>query len=500
MKSDTGLHFLSIFMVIALTIGGVLGCTGGDGGENRSEEILCEIDADCVDGNICTEDSCSANTGNCVNTPMPGENCGAGDICNGIPTCDAAGVCVTTPVDCDDGNLCTEDSCDPDTGTCGNGPVVCGQNDNVCTVAVCSLATGECIEDPQSGNACLKTCFEPGVCADGTCELGPPVDCGDGDQCTFDSCDPDSGACVNTISWGTICDISDPGNCNPQGECNQEGMCVQRGYCYDISGDIIVSAPTNFDDDIWFATTADMIVANVPISTVAGANIYVNIGGSFNMPTVVAALDCAGSIDINAGGDALIAGPISSAGDIVFHVGSDVTLASTSSFTSVQGRIDIKVNNDFTMPGKIFSEGNLTLIAGGDVTMEYTTAFRSSNGGISIEAGNNFTKPITVPLAAFGIIRIDIGGTATIQGQANLDAERIEVYGNSADNGFNLQPDDTTPIDVFGGSGSDTLNYEGSGCVTLSTATSGVIHSATGFADMTFQDIGVVNLTSVDCP
>src|SRR4029077_21044480 len=43
-------------------------------------------------------------------------SCGDGNICNGVETC-RAGVCTAgTPLDCDDGDPCTVDSCAPASG------------------------------------------------------------------------------------------------------------------------------------------------------------------------------------------------------------------------------------------------------------------------------------------------------------------------------------------------------------------------------------------------
>ena len=107
----------------------------------------------CDDSNACTDESCDAGTGNCINNldcSLPGCDstvdprcdlcngvvCTDGDACNGLETCDPnTGLCVAgTPPDCDDFNICTEDSCNPatgcvntvippETGTCPRGDV-----------------------------------------------------------------------------------------------------------------------------------------------------------------------------------------------------------------------------------------------------------------------------------------------------------------------------------------------------------------------------------------
>jgi hypothetical protein len=136
----------------------------------------CETDEDCEDFNPCTIDTCDPGIG-CVfdgtgvTDPCDDNNaCTENDVCQG----DAAGTCAGTGIDCDDGNPCTADLCDPATG-CDN--------------------DGTGITDPCDDN---DACTENDVCqgdAAGTCS-GPPVDCDDNDPCTEDSCNPVIG-CVH---------------------------------------------------------------------------------------------------------------------------------------------------------------------------------------------------------------------------------------------------------------------------------------------------------------
>ena len=73
----------------------------------------------CEDGNQCTADSCDPTVG-CVSAPdatTEGTECAAEGACAAAGVCHDA-VCVPTgpSVDCDDGDPCTEDSCDDDNG------------------------------------------------------------------------------------------------------------------------------------------------------------------------------------------------------------------------------------------------------------------------------------------------------------------------------------------------------------------------------------------------
>jgi cysteine-rich repeat protein len=78
------------------------------------------IDAgeDCDDGNFIDGDCCSS-TCQFESAGMP---CPDATLCNGAETCDGAGDCLPgTPLDCDDGRLCTADSCNPVTGCVHDG-------------------------------------------------------------------------------------------------------------------------------------------------------------------------------------------------------------------------------------------------------------------------------------------------------------------------------------------------------------------------------------------
>ena len=74
---------------------------------------------ECDDGNTDANDCCS-NT--CQAQPL-GQLCSDANVCNGLETCDGAGHCAAgTPLDCADGDLCTQDACDPLGGCQSNAP------------------------------------------------------------------------------------------------------------------------------------------------------------------------------------------------------------------------------------------------------------------------------------------------------------------------------------------------------------------------------------------
>ena len=205
-------------------------CLGELGCKHYPEGALCD------DQNECTEDSCDPATG-CVhdsstNGCEDGDACTTGDACSG-------GQCVPgAALDCDDGNLCTDDWCDPATGcvyddntngcddldactvgdvcadgNCiGPGTLVCDDG-NDCTDDWCDPATG-CVHDANTGGCDDdNACTTGDVCADGNCiGLGTLV-CDDGNDCTTDSCIPATGCSVAVLSDGATCGPEASGTC-----------------------------------------------------------------------------------------------------------------------------------------------------------------------------------------------------------------------------------------------------------------------------------------------
>jgi len=148
---------------------------------------------DCNDTNPCTDDACDSEDGcvytNNTNPCEDGNACTAGDVC-GDGACNPG-----TPVDPNDNNPCTDDSCDPDTGV-HNDP-----NTNPC----------------DDGNACTSG----DACGGGSCQPGGPLGCDDGNPCTDQACDPGTG-CVYTNNTAP-CDDGDPSTSN---DTCSGGICV----------------------------------------------------------------------------------------------------------------------------------------------------------------------------------------------------------------------------------------------------------------------------------
>jgi hypothetical protein len=156
-------------------------------------------DVSCDDNNPCTVDSCDPVQG-CMHTPMVCND--DGNVCNGMEVCEpTSGACVhSAPLVCNDTNLCTQDSCDASLG-CMYEPVDCLGDGDVCNgIEVCNPATGLC---------------------DGLA----PSPCDDFNNCTTDTCSPDSGC-----SYAYVVCADDSNICNGMEMCNPvDGSCTSMG-------------------------------------------------------------------------------------------------------------------------------------------------------------------------------------------------------------------------------------------------------------------------------
>ena len=152
----------------------------------------------CNDGNPCTDDSCDPAEG-CAhaNNAAP---CTDGDVCTTLDTCNE-GECTPGPLlDCDDGDACNGlETCDTATGCKAAAPLECNDNNPCNGIELC---------DPVDG-----------------CQGGDEVDCADGNVCTDDICDPMQG-CVHTALTGHECE---DGNACTELDICQDGLCVGSG-------------------------------------------------------------------------------------------------------------------------------------------------------------------------------------------------------------------------------------------------------------------------------
>jgi hypothetical protein len=192
----------------------------------------------CDDGNPCTEDSCDPIR------PIIGPL--------GDPTVFRLGACVNTPKDCSDENPCTEDRCNPTTGACVYVEKSCADK-NPCTIDSCDLATGKCIHTAKNcddGNACtidqcsVRTgncvytavvCNDSNACTIDWCDAtgckADAITCDDDNLCTTDSCDPLTGCKYVAVDCddGNACTID---SCNPALGCQHSDIsCDDKNPC-----------------------------------------------------------------------------------------------------------------------------------------------------------------------------------------------------------------------------------------------------------------------------
>ena len=172
----------------------------------------------CHDDNACTTDACTPGFGclhetvSCPDPDVPclvaacdlltgcaatagadGAPCDDGVSCTTEGACQGGG-CLGGPPACDDGDGCTEDTCDPVTGDCSYGDVECPASDEPCLVAVCQAPAGCALVAGGEGGGCddANPCTSDDVCQGGIC-VGGGNPCDDGDLCTVDICLDDGG-------------------------------------------------------------------------------------------------------------------------------------------------------------------------------------------------------------------------------------------------------------------------------------------------------------------
>jgi hypothetical protein len=224
--------------VLAGSVVALLGGAGADAASKRALGEICRKNGDCASG-----------------------LCGPKDR-YGRQSCACA-----TDADCNDGNACTSDHCDPTTHTCSHtfGCVTGVANASaVCTAKSCGFAcnsgfkecAGACIleGDCCTGADCTTdvadasaTCVAgicgfacnggfmectPGLCMEAECCTH--ADCDDGDGCTLDLCGPVSHTCLQTrirpFYSDTCVSCSVKSDCL-DGDCCGGRCCTDGGTC-----------------------------------------------------------------------------------------------------------------------------------------------------------------------------------------------------------------------------------------------------------------------------
>ncbi len=206
-------------------------CNGEDDdcdGET-DEEVTCDDGNPCTVGDACLGGQCIGQGKDCTTLSDP---------CNDGVCDQTTGECIPRPKDdntpCEDGDKCTlEDKCV--SGKCEPGPAPNCDDGNVCTDDWCEPDKG-CVHANNFASCDDKNaCTNLDHCQDGVCVGGGAVGCNDGNPCTDDQCDPASGCYFppNTANCtdGNKCTLDD--KCS-NGKCvsGQPVSCPGPGECY----------------------------------------------------------------------------------------------------------------------------------------------------------------------------------------------------------------------------------------------------------------------------
>lgn len=188
---------------------------------------LCDNpDLDCDDGNACTVDSCDPRFG-----------------------------CMSETISCDDSNECTADSCDSATG-CLNVERPCGDN-NECTTDSCDPASG-CVNEDNSAR-----CDDSSVCTTDSCDpasgcVNDTISCDDDNECTAESCDAVMGCDSTPVADGTSCNrglgmcaagVCEAVSCTSDAACDDSDACTQDSCNMATNECVNVDISDSCDDD-----------------------------------------------------------------------------------------------------------------------------------------------------------------------------------------------------------------------------------------------------------
>jgi len=234
------------------------GCTTEDacvGGACLGKPLACD------DGKPCTIDACDDKTQKCASVNYAdGTACDDGTVCSQNDAC-KAGVCQGVTINCDDGNPCTDDSCDVAKGCANAANTAKCEDGNKCTLGdtckdkACTAGTtfdkcddaNPCSDDfCDAGKGCghdnntagcddNNPCTTGDVCKSGGCVGGAAKVCDDGQACTDDSCDKLKGcvAANNTATCNdndacTVSDVCAAGKCagKPGPACDDKNPCT----------------------------------------------------------------------------------------------------------------------------------------------------------------------------------------------------------------------------------------------------------------------------------
>ncbi|MFH1108688.1 MAG: hypothetical protein V1790_05770, partial [Planctomycetota bacterium] len=202
--------------------------------------VTCDSDDDCNDNNVCTNDSCNCTIPNCggtcqhVNTTGPCDDglfCTTNDLCSGGVCQGGAATCKTcTPGGATTGKPCSVNAQCESPGTCTGAPSFCEETNDRCVEC---LSAADCNDGVgNTVDTCVKTCSG----GDNIGEVCTVIeDCpGPGGACESDFCENTPIDCNDNVAC-TV-DVSDPvdGHCTNTPDdafCNPTGSFCSSAVC-----------------------------------------------------------------------------------------------------------------------------------------------------------------------------------------------------------------------------------------------------------------------------
>lgn len=221
----------------------------GSLGSAESVTVTCASPTDCDDANICTDDSCDLNN-NCAHVANDANDPGDGLFCNGFEVCVAGATEIQggSVPDCDDLLTCTTDGCDETLQACTND----------LQAAFCLIA-GECHAEgaPRPGNEC-EACLST-MDAQAWSLVPPGASCGDPSDTECDGADTCDGL---GVCQQNVAPIDSPCGDGATTDCTVPDTCDGAGVC--LTND----APDgSMCDDALFCTLGDQCAAGVCVGT-----------------------------------------------------------------------------------------------------------------------------------------------------------------------------------------------------------------------------------------
>ncbi|MSP91374.1 MAG: hypothetical protein EXR79_06170 [Myxococcales bacterium] len=227
---------------------GVLACQAGQCVPKAGSVVTCPV----TGNGPCATNTCQPSTGQCkVVLKIAGAACSDSDACTFGDVC-AGGKCGGVVGNCIDGNLCTDDGCNPASG-CYHTPSVtpcddgnpCTQGDQ-CKDTKCVSGAGTCAcqadaDCKDDGDLCNGVL----VCVGGQCAGKPGsavvCDAALGGLCAANLCDAKKGTCgLVSFPTGTAC--NDGTVCTAFDACDGAGACAGKAVVCDDKNPCTVEA------------------------------------------------------------------------------------------------------------------------------------------------------------------------------------------------------------------------------------------------------------------